>query len=297
MNLTESTRIYWMNQDNWFKKPPECVLSGGGIKGLGHVGFLRAATERGVNFGDFYCTSIGALIGAFFTNGYSPDQIETIFLEELHRFGKSTFADTARRPNMDNIRQGGLVNLLPIFTEMVTRYNLRPQKNLKIVAARLEGMSFRPYVFQGCDYDLAVALTAACAMPPFISTVVIQEGEKNTRTRLMDGGLYHAAPYQLCQGPAIVSRLGIAERFPQEPFKMAPFDLLVHLSEQLASPVKNYRNRVKDRSHLVITTGDPRVATFAFGLSDQICRAMVAYGYEATVSALDSLLADGASVG
>jgi hypothetical protein len=129
-------------------------------------------------------------------------------------------------------------------------------------------------------------------MPPFISTVEIRKGDGIPSIRIMDGGLYHATPYQLCQRRAIISRLGVAEQFPAEPFKMSPFDLIIHLSEQLASPVKNYLNRVEGNYHLVVPTGDPRIATFTFGLSDEACRNMVDYAYKQTLSMLDQLAAD-----
>lgn len=281
-----------MNSDtfraNQLNQELDCVLGGGGIKGFCHIGFLRATQENGINFANIYGTSIGALVGTLYTNGFAPEQILEIMLDELGRFGKSSFSDGFKRP-LAALRQGGLVTVEPMFASMVARYNLTPQPNLKIVAAQFSGFGFRPYLFQGLDYDLVSALVASCAMPPFISSTSVANGAGGKPIRLMDGGLFHATPYQLCTRTAIISRPGIAEKLPAKPLQMNAFDLTVHLSEMLCSPVKNYLNRISDPRHLVIETGDPTVATFAFGLSDEACHEMVDFGYKATSTSLNQL--------
>jgi predicted acylesterase/phospholipase RssA len=54
------------------------ALSGGGARGLAHIGVLRGLAEDGVRIDGIAGTSIGALIGAFAAGGYEPDQIEDI---------------------------------------------------------------------------------------------------------------------------------------------------------------------------------------------------------------------------
>ena len=51
------------------------VLSGGGAKGLSHIGVIKALEENGVPI-DYICgTSIGAIIGGLYAIGYSPDEM------------------------------------------------------------------------------------------------------------------------------------------------------------------------------------------------------------------------------
>ena len=52
------------------------VLSGGGAKALAHVGLLRVLEEEGVRPDFVAGTSMGAVIGALYAIGYTPDQIE-----------------------------------------------------------------------------------------------------------------------------------------------------------------------------------------------------------------------------
>lgn len=51
------------------------VLSGGGARGMAHVGVLVALEEAGVPIDCITGTSAGAMVGAFYAAGYSPAQI------------------------------------------------------------------------------------------------------------------------------------------------------------------------------------------------------------------------------
>lgn len=54
------------------------VLSGGGAKGLAHIGVLRELEKNNIPIDFITGTSMGAIIGAFYSVGYSPDEIENI---------------------------------------------------------------------------------------------------------------------------------------------------------------------------------------------------------------------------
>jgi len=54
------------------------VLSGGGARGLAHVGVLKALEENNIPIDYIVGTSMGAIVGGFYAAGYSADQIEDI---------------------------------------------------------------------------------------------------------------------------------------------------------------------------------------------------------------------------
>ena len=54
------------------------ALSGGGAKGLAHIGVLRAVDSAGLKVDYVTGTSMGAIIGALYACGYSADTIEKI---------------------------------------------------------------------------------------------------------------------------------------------------------------------------------------------------------------------------
>lgn len=56
------------------------VLSGGGAKGLAHIGTLKALEENHVPIDYLTGTSMGGIVGSLYAAGYSPAQIEKIAL-------------------------------------------------------------------------------------------------------------------------------------------------------------------------------------------------------------------------
>lgn len=57
------------------------VLSGGGAKGLAHIGILKAIDRAGLNIDYIAGTSMGAIVAAMYASGYSAEQIEQISRE------------------------------------------------------------------------------------------------------------------------------------------------------------------------------------------------------------------------
>lgn len=55
------------------------VLSGGGAKGLAHIGVLKAIEEAGVKIDYIGGTSMGAIVGGLYASGYNAAQIDSIF--------------------------------------------------------------------------------------------------------------------------------------------------------------------------------------------------------------------------
>ena len=58
------------------------VLSGGGASGVAHVGVLKALEDNHIPIDFIVGTSAGALVGAMYASGYSPQEIEAYVLSE-----------------------------------------------------------------------------------------------------------------------------------------------------------------------------------------------------------------------
>lgn len=61
------------------------VLSGGGAKGLTHIGVIRALEEHEIPIDYITGTSMGAIVGALYAMGYSPDEMEALLGSEDFR--------------------------------------------------------------------------------------------------------------------------------------------------------------------------------------------------------------------
>ena len=55
------------------------VLSGGGAKGLAHVGVIKALEENNIPIDYITGTSMGAIVGGLYAIGYSPDDMVALF--------------------------------------------------------------------------------------------------------------------------------------------------------------------------------------------------------------------------
>jgi len=54
------------------------VLSGGGAKGSAHIGVIKALEENDIPIDYIIGTSMGAVVGALYATGFSPEEMETI---------------------------------------------------------------------------------------------------------------------------------------------------------------------------------------------------------------------------
>ncbi|MCW5518287.1 patatin-like phospholipase family protein [Aureitalea sp. L0-47] len=79
--LAISAALSWGQNDTEDPKVG-LVLSGGGAKGLAHIGALKIIEDSGIQIDYIGGTSMGAIIGGLYASGYSARQLDSIF-EEL----------------------------------------------------------------------------------------------------------------------------------------------------------------------------------------------------------------------
>jgi NTE family protein len=76
------------------------VLSGGGVRGVAHIGVIKALLENNIEPDVVSGSSAGAVVGALYCNGYTPDQMLEFFklipLFQVNKFAflKPGFIDT-----------------------------------------------------------------------------------------------------------------------------------------------------------------------------------------------------------
>lgn len=62
------------------------VLSGGGAKGMAHIGVIRVLEENHIPIDYIAGTSIGAIVGGLYAAGYTPDEMEELFKSDEFYF-------------------------------------------------------------------------------------------------------------------------------------------------------------------------------------------------------------------
>ena len=81
VSLLIFTQISFGQDNNTQNKRPKVglVLSGGGAKGLAHIGVLKVIDSLNIKIDYIAGTSMGAIVGGLYASGYNANQLETIF--------------------------------------------------------------------------------------------------------------------------------------------------------------------------------------------------------------------------
>jgi NTE family protein len=145
------------------------VLGGGGMKGLAHVGALRALEERGWIPDVIVGTSIGSLLGAAWANGLNTADITDVGLS-LRRADVFTIAH--RDMALKRMRAPGLYHAAPLeslIRGFVGDLTFRELERRLVVAT--VDINSGMQVYWGlpglADVPVADAVFASCALPGF----------------------------------------------------------------------------------------------------------------------------------
>ncbi|MBP7463518.1 MAG: patatin-like phospholipase family protein [Bacteroidales bacterium] len=196
------------------------VLSGGGAKGMAHIGVIRALEENNIPIDYIAGTSIGAIIGALYACGYSPDEMEAMLeAEEFKNWYKGVIPEKHYYYYKKNdehaemfglkfsIKDSSLVPVLPTnlvanqpmdigILEIYSRYGGGANYNFdnlfvpyRCVATDIHGN--RAVVFS--KGDLSLAVRASMTFPFYFKPISIDG------TLLFDGGIVNNFPYDVMQ--------------------------------------------------------------------------------------------------
>ncbi len=156
------------------------VLSGGGARGLAHIGVVKVLAEAQVPVDLVVGTSMGGLVGAAYAAGLSADQMRQIALDFAQRRNFVGFADPPGRWAL--LRGRRLIRWLEANLGKRTFAEL--ERPLVLVAADLV-QGTEVHFDQG---PLADALRATIAIPGFLDPV------EDQGRLLADGGVLNVWP-------------------------------------------------------------------------------------------------------
>ena len=185
------------------------ALSGGGAKGLAHVGVLKVLDEAGVRIDAVAGTSFGAVVGSLYSLGYSGAAIESLLLAQdwdalifdrrerrllpmIRKWGENRFAlslpishGSIRLPGgiVEGENMGVLLSRLTIPVHSTTDFSSFP---IPFAAVATDIASGTPVVFR--SGDLGDAIRASVSLP-FVFTPISINGRL-----LVDGGLVRNFP-------------------------------------------------------------------------------------------------------
>lgn len=283
------------------------VLSGGGARGMAHIGVIKVLERERIPVDCIVGTSMGAVVGSLYASGLSATEIEaqmraldwnTMFVDRIDR---SVF--TARRKAEDRsfLAKGGFglrdgkVGVPPsLFEGQRLAVALRAALLPSATIPRFDDLPI-PYRAVGTDLetgdavamdsgDLVNAVRASMAVPGAFSPV--SYGERS----LIDGGVAMNLPVEIAQkwGARRIIAVDIAARLKTRDQLLDPFSITDQMITALMQKEsQRQRDRLGPRDVLIVPDlADLGSADFTSGMDKG-----VALGEAATVAALPQLQA------
>lgn len=159
------------------------VLSGGGVRGVAHIGILQVLEELGINITHVAGVSAGSIVGALFAAGHPAKDILQFF-KNTSIFKISNYA----------IFKPGIINtgkLIQVFNKYLEEDSFESlQKELYIIATDLEHAKSK--VFH--SGPLVKTILASSAFPMVFSPVTIDD------VLYADGGIMNNFPIEPLEG-------------------------------------------------------------------------------------------------
>lgn len=182
------------------------VLSGGGAKGMAHVGVLKVLEEAGIRPDYITGTSMGSIIGGLYAIGYPADSLESMISNQNWA---EVLSDRIPLPNVIFEEKPFFENQLAEFD--IGKWQLKVPRGLnqgqqiskllsRLTLPAMVESDFRkypiPFLCNGADMisgksvildegDLAAAMRTSMAIPTVFTPV------RNGEQVLVDGGLVH----------------------------------------------------------------------------------------------------------
>jgi len=178
------------------------ALSGGGARGIAHLGVLKAFEERGIEIHELSGTSAGSIAAAFYTHGYSPEEaLHVITKTNLFKVVWPAFSWSGL---LSTSKGEAIINQ---YLE-ADSFN-QADRPLKIVAANLN--SGKAEVFT--SGSLVKALMASSCIPFMFEPVKI-DGQQ-----YIDGGIVNNLPAECLRDSCdVVIGVNVVPVIPQDDF-------------------------------------------------------------------------------
>jgi len=200
-----------------FEKRPRVavVLSGGGAKGMAHIGVLKVMERAGIPVDIVTGTSMGAIVGGLYACGWNATELDSIVRKQDWKFLLSDRAeyrsqdlDERKRQNTyilsktftlqrHSTEKGGLIegrNLMKLFRHLTSGYT----DSMNFSRLPIPFACVSTDIVDNTEYDwhggrLPVAMRASMSIPAVFSPVRVDDHV------LVDGGLRNNYPVDLAR--------------------------------------------------------------------------------------------------
>lgn len=259
------------------------ALGAGGARGIAHLAILEALDELNIKPCVISGTSIGAIVGLFYSAGFSTSEMRKI-LNQIIYGTRSKFWEIHKKSDFvkyfdlldPTIKTGGLLRGDKLASFLSTKVKVSDFKELQI-----------PFKVLTTDYyeksqviidkgDLLSAVRASYALP-FLFAPIEREGKL-----LIDGGMVNPLPFDVIRNDCDITvavDVSATNEFPGTPEIPPSYEVLFSSFQIMQSAIVNEKLKT-NRPDILIKTNIKGVRVHEFLKAEEILKNSEVYKIE-----------------
>ena len=273
------------------------AFAGGGIRGIAHVGVLKALEENNIKIEAVGGTSAGSIVAALYAMGYKPYYIYVLFkkyAQDIINIGNSSIVNgignfvKTKKIGIAGLNDGTLLEKM--FNELATRKKMKVFADIKmpLVIPAVDIAEAKEYIFTNCaprnnvndeyitEISIGKAIRASSSFPAYFCPC---EYKKHI---FMDGGVLDNTP--ILPLKKICKHKVMAVNFEADPVEenCDVMDIIMKTLDIMGNKIAEESFKQSD---LVLTVPTDRAGLFDIEKMDKCYK----FGYDTTMKNIDKI--------
>lgn len=273
------------------------AFAGGGIRGIAHVGVLKALEENNIKIEAVGGTSAGSIVAALYAMGYKPYYIYVLFkkyAQDIINIGNSSIVNgignfiKTKKIGIAGLNDGTLLEKM--FNELATRKKMKVFADIKmpLVIPAVDIAEAKEYIFTNCaprnnvndeyitEISIGKAIRASSSFPAYFCPC---EYKKHI---FMDGGVLDNTP--ILPLKRICKHKVMAVNFEADPVEenCDVMDIIMKTLDIMGNKIAEESFKQSD---LVLTVPTDKAGLFDIEKMDKCYK----FGYDTTMKNIDKI--------
>ena len=273
------------------------AFAGGGIRGIAHVGVLKALEENNIKIEAVGGTSAGSIVAALYAMGYKPYYIYVLFkkyAQDIINIGNSSIVNgignfvKTKKIGIAGLNDGTLLEKM--FNELATRKKMKVFADIKmpLVIPAVDIAEAKEYIFTNCaarnnvndeyitEISIGKAIRASSSFPAYFCPC---EYKKHI---FMDGGVLDNTP--ILPLKRICKHKVMAVNFEADPVEenCDVMDIIMKTLDIMGNKIAEESFK---QSNLVLTVPTDRAGLLDIEKMDKCYK----FGYDTTMKNIDKI--------
>ena len=273
------------------------AFAGGGIRGIAHVGVLKALEENNIKIEAVGGTSAGSIVAALYAMGYKPYYIYVLFkkyAQDIINIGNSSIVNgignfvKTKKIGIAGLNDGTLLEKM--FNELATRKKMKVFADIKmpLVIPAVDIAEAKEYIFTNCaprnnvndeyitEIRIGKAIRASSSFPAYFCPC---EYKKHI---FMDGGVLDNTP--ILPLKKICKHKVMAVNFEADPVEenCDVMDIIMKTLDIMGNKIAEESFKQSD---LVLTVPTDKAGLFDIEKMDKCYK----FGYDTTMKNIDKI--------